>query len=56
VALSAPISADKAQARFENGVLTLTLPKAEEAKPKQIKIGGGQAQASSGQVTNPAQR
>jgi HSP20 family protein len=38
VTLSTPISADKAQARFENGVLTLILPKAEEAKPKQIKI------------------
>jgi HSP20 family molecular chaperone IbpA len=23
---------------FENGVLTLTLPKAEEVKPKQIKV------------------
>ena len=40
VTLSTPVSADKAQARFEDGVLTLTLPKAEEAKPKQIKIGG----------------
>ena len=39
VRLSAPIRADQAQANFENGVLTLTLPKAEEAKPKQIKIG-----------------
>jgi HSP20 family protein len=39
VTLPTPISADKAQAHFENGVLTLTLPKAEEAKPKQIKIG-----------------
>ena len=39
VSLSTPIVADKAQAQFENGVLTLTLPKAEEAKPKQIKIG-----------------
>jgi HSP20 family protein len=39
VKLSAPISADKAQAQFENGVLTLKLPKAEGAKPKQIKIG-----------------
>ena len=38
VTLSTPISADKAQANFENGVLTLVLPKAEEAKPKQIKI------------------
>jgi HSP20 family protein len=41
VTLSTPISADKAQAQFENGVLTLKLPKAEEAKPKEIKIGGG---------------
>src|SRR4051794_23587507 len=38
VTLSTPISADKAQAQFENGVLTLRLPKAEEAKPKQIKV------------------
>ncbi len=41
VTLSTPISADKAQAQFENGILTLKLPKAEEAKPKEIKIGGG---------------
>jgi len=40
VTLPAPVSADRAQAHYENGVLTLTLPKAEEAKPRQIKIGG----------------
>jgi len=34
------VDADKAEAKFENGVLTLTLPKAESAKPRQIKIGG----------------
>lgn len=33
-----PVDADKAQARFEHGVLTLTLPKAESARPKQIKV------------------
>ena len=32
------VSSDKAEAVFENGVLTLTLPKAEELKPKQIKV------------------
>ncbi|MBX6313561.1 MAG: Hsp20/alpha crystallin family protein [Isosphaeraceae bacterium] len=37
--LGTPINADKAQAHYEYGVLTLTLPKAEEAKPRQIKIG-----------------
>ncbi|RLC83370.1 MAG: Hsp20/alpha crystallin family protein [Chloroflexi bacterium] len=36
--LPTDIKADKAQAEFENGVLTLTLPKAEEAKRKSIKI------------------
>lgn len=39
VNLNAPIDADKANAQFEHGVLTLTLPKAEAAKPKQIKVG-----------------
>jgi HSP20 family protein len=29
---------DKIQAAYENGVLTITLPKREEVKPKQIAI------------------
>ena len=36
--LNVPVEADKAEAVFENGVLTLTLPKAEETKPKTIKV------------------
>jgi len=40
VTFNAPVNADKAVAQFEHGVLTLTLPKAEEAKPKQIKVAG----------------
>jgi HSP20 family protein len=36
--LPVAVKSDKAEAVFENGVLTLTLPKAEEAKPKQIKV------------------
>ena len=32
------VDADKADAQFENGILTLTLPKAEEVKPKQITV------------------
>jgi HSP20 family protein len=32
------IQADKADAHFEHGMLTVMLPKAEEAKPRQIKI------------------
>ncbi len=33
-----PVMHDKAEAEFENGVLILTLPKAEEVKPKAIKV------------------
>ena len=38
VQLPANLQSDKAEACFENGVLTLTIPKAEEAKPKTIKV------------------
>jgi len=49
LSLGAPVSSDRAEATFENGVLTLTLPKAEEAKPRQIRIGkGGQAVQGNG--------
>jgi len=36
--LPAPIEAEHVEADITNGVLTLTLPKAESARPKQIKI------------------
>ncbi len=38
VTLPAAVQADKAEARVEHGVLTLIVPKSEEARPKQIKI------------------
>jgi HSP20 family protein len=42
--LPSAVNADRAQAHCEHGVLTLTLPKAEEAKLRRIPIaGGGQA-------------
>jgi len=34
----APIAADKVEAKLESGVLHLTLPKAEEAKPRRITV------------------
>jgi HSP20 family protein len=37
--LPAPVAADKVKAAYKDGVLTVTLPKAEEAKPKQIGVG-----------------
>jgi HSP20 family protein len=36
--LGMPIEAEKAEASFTNGVLVLTIPKAEEAKPRVIKV------------------
>ncbi len=36
--LPTEVVADKAKADFENGILTITLPKAEEVKPKTISI------------------
>ncbi len=38
VTLPYAVSVEKADATFDNGVLKLMLPKAEEAKPKQIKV------------------
>jgi len=38
VALPVQVDANKAKAEYENGVLTLTLPKAEAVKPKVIKV------------------
>jgi len=38
ITLPAAVVADKAEAQFENGILTLRLPKAEEVKPKIITV------------------
>jgi HSP20 family protein len=38
VTLPSNVSVEKADAQFENGILTLTLPKAEEAKAKMITV------------------
>jgi HSP20 family protein len=38
VAIPTKVKSDKAEASFEEGVLTLTLPKAGEIKPRQVKV------------------
>jgi HSP20 family protein len=37
-ALANTVNAEAIKADYQNGVLTLTIPKREEAKPKQIKV------------------
>jgi HSP20 family protein len=36
--LPTAVVSEKAKAEFENGILTITLPKAEEVKPKMISV------------------
>lgn len=36
--INIPVDADKAEAKFEHGLLTLSIPKAEAVKPKTIQI------------------
>jgi len=38
IGLPSPINPDEAEAEFEDGVLTITLPKVEERKSKQIEV------------------
>ncbi len=49
---------DKASATFEHGMLTLRIPKAEQVKPRQIKISpvtDGQSQPANGQPVESTQ-
>jgi len=38
VTLPSPVAADKVKAEYKDGILTVTLPKTEEAKPKHIDV------------------
>jgi len=38
ITLPTSVKSEKAQAEFENGILTVTLPKAEDVKPKMITV------------------
>jgi HSP20 family protein len=40
-----PIDAEKVQTRYENGILTVTIPVSEASRPRRIAIGSGQTQA-----------
>ena len=41
IRLPQPVDFDKADAHYEDGVLTLTLPKAQEPQPKTIQVKSG---------------
>lgn len=38
ISFPAPVQAEKVEAQLESGILTVRVPKAEEARPKQIKV------------------
>jgi len=38
LALPCPVDADRVEAKLSNGVLSLTLPKSEDAKPRKIAV------------------
>jgi HSP20 family protein len=48
IRLPSPVKADGANAEFKDGMLTITLPKTEEAKERRIPVRGGQ-QTGAGQ-------
>jgi HSP20 family protein len=50
ITLPSPLNADRASTRFEHGELTITLPKAEGAKPKQIQVTGTAGPALTGRA------
>jgi HSP20 family protein len=56
VTLPNGLEADKASATFENGVLVLRIPKAEQVKPRQIRISpvtNGETRRKDAPVKNP---
>jgi HSP20 family protein len=57
VTLPTGLEADKAEATFEHGVLSLRIPKAEQVKPKQIRItpvtGGSATAVEAGTPAEP---
>ena len=50
VTLPTPVNANACDAQYEHGVLTLTLPKADETRPKRIPVSTAQPQRRHGQA------
>lgn len=47
--INIPVDANRAEARYDNGLLTLVIPKAEAAKPRVIQVATKQASPSEAQ-------
>lgn len=56
ISLPTPIKSENIDAHYEAGVLTLRLPKAEEAKPKRIQIKGGEQKVLEGKAGSTGNR
>jgi HSP20 family protein len=52
--LPSPVNTDQADARYDQGVLTLTLPKAQVEKSSQIKVHGGEQPGGALESGTPA--
>jgi len=52
--LGETLDADGVQASYENGVLTVTIPVAEQAKPRKVEITGGHGEQKSIDATATA--
>ena len=51
IELPVRVQGDQADASFDNGLLTLRIPKAEEVKPRQIQIHAGSGSGETKQVS-----
>ena len=56
ITLPAQVQAEQIEATFDNGMLEIVVPKAEEAKPKRIQVRPGRAEilAASSEATTPS--
>jgi hypothetical protein len=55
-ALPNTVDPERIEARYENGVLNVTLPKAERAKPREIRVNSSASGSSQVRTGSPTQQ